>query len=235
MSEKIRVIRVVEYVGEREAVEAQVKKSIHGTERWSSGVEITAATIHSLVPDYSTSASVDNRYYGVFVEDALKSAREKPLVVVAQAKIVCQEGIETVKKAVVEAVKNRTVSADLRTAADRAFRFFGGLSFTDATAKVQREVVEVVRELGRALRPEQYKGDEDAEKERKAALRQAGKSLRFGENAVQRGLGSVQLSNGRVVEKGPLVGSPPLETRNSDPQWTAGRGWFWASTGEKIR
>lgn len=66
----------------------------------------------------------------------------------------------------------------LQVAADRAFRFFGGLSFTDATAKVQREVVEVVRELGRALRPENYRSDEDAEKERKKFLHEIPEAAR---------------------------------------------------------
>lgn len=42
---------------------------------------------------------------------------------------------------------------DLRAATDRAFRFLAGLDLQDQPIAVQREAVELVRQLGRALRP----------------------------------------------------------------------------------
>jgi hypothetical protein len=42
----IRVLRVIEYVGPRSAVEKQVAGSLHGTKQiFSTGVKISAATI----------------------------------------------------------------------------------------------------------------------------------------------------------------------------------------------
>lgn len=49
----------------------------------------------------------------------------------------------------------KVVESPLQHAADRAFRFLGGLDLRDHPVAVQREAVEVVRELGKALRPVQ--------------------------------------------------------------------------------
>jgi hypothetical protein len=46
MSDQIRVFRIVEYVGSREAVERTLRASIHGTKHVSNGLRITAVTLH---------------------------------------------------------------------------------------------------------------------------------------------------------------------------------------------
>jgi len=43
--DKVRVLRIIEYVGEREAVEETVANSIHGTREVSKNLTINAATI----------------------------------------------------------------------------------------------------------------------------------------------------------------------------------------------
>lgn len=45
MSNKIRILRLIEYVGPRAAVEMQVKKSLHGTKQTSKGVVINVTTL----------------------------------------------------------------------------------------------------------------------------------------------------------------------------------------------
>jgi hypothetical protein len=47
MDERVRVLRVIEYIGPREWVEKTVAQSIHGTRRVPTGGEIRAATIGS--------------------------------------------------------------------------------------------------------------------------------------------------------------------------------------------
>jgi len=43
--DQVRVLRIIEYVGARGAVEKQLASSIHGTKDWGSGVRITATTL----------------------------------------------------------------------------------------------------------------------------------------------------------------------------------------------
>jgi hypothetical protein len=49
MTDKVRVLRVVEYVGSREDVEKQIENSIHGTRRFRTGsggeMQIRVATV----------------------------------------------------------------------------------------------------------------------------------------------------------------------------------------------
>ncbi len=47
MSDKVRVLRVIEYVGERELVEKQISKSLRdGTHsKWTPGMSIKIATV----------------------------------------------------------------------------------------------------------------------------------------------------------------------------------------------
>lgn len=45
MSEIVRVLRLVEYVGPRKWVEASVKRAIHGTRTLLNGARITAVTL----------------------------------------------------------------------------------------------------------------------------------------------------------------------------------------------
>lgn len=45
MSEKIRVLRVIEFTGPRDKVEDQVARSLHGEKRLPNGVTIRAATV----------------------------------------------------------------------------------------------------------------------------------------------------------------------------------------------
>ncbi len=43
--DKVRILRIIEYVGEREQVENTISHSIHGTKKMSNDLEIRAATI----------------------------------------------------------------------------------------------------------------------------------------------------------------------------------------------
>ena len=63
MSDKIRILRVIEYVGDREAVERQVAASIHGEKKvitsFGENYTIKAATI-GIYPEILDSIGVDN-------------------------------------------------------------------------------------------------------------------------------------------------------------------------------
>lgn len=41
----IRVLRIIEYIGPRDLVEEQIKRSIHGTKNWGNGITINVATL----------------------------------------------------------------------------------------------------------------------------------------------------------------------------------------------
>lgn len=45
MNNKIRILRLIEYVGPRAAVEEQVKRSLHSIKETSSGVVINVTTL----------------------------------------------------------------------------------------------------------------------------------------------------------------------------------------------
>lgn len=51
MSDKIRILRLIEYVGPRAAVEEQVKRSLHSTKETSRGVFIRATTLGEFAED----------------------------------------------------------------------------------------------------------------------------------------------------------------------------------------
>lgn len=58
MSKLIRVLRVIEYVGDRQWVEDTVAKSIHGTKQITPTRSIRASTIGTY-PDYFTTTTVE--------------------------------------------------------------------------------------------------------------------------------------------------------------------------------
>lgn len=47
MSDIIRIMRIIEYVGTREKVEETINKSIHGTKFFSDDLQISVSTIGS--------------------------------------------------------------------------------------------------------------------------------------------------------------------------------------------
>jgi hypothetical protein len=61
MNDIVRVLRVIEYVGPREAVEKQVSDSLHGQKQLNNGVLIKAATIGNY-PEILQSADKESTF-----------------------------------------------------------------------------------------------------------------------------------------------------------------------------
>src|SRR5688572_15898945 len=59
MADKVRVLRLVEYVGERSSVEKQLKTSLHGSRNGVPGCVITAVTIGESPVTWFTQEEVD--------------------------------------------------------------------------------------------------------------------------------------------------------------------------------
>ena len=56
--DKVRVLRVIEYIGTREAVERVIARSIHGVKKVDNNLEIRAATI-GIYPEILENLSED--------------------------------------------------------------------------------------------------------------------------------------------------------------------------------
>lgn len=51
MSDRVRILRLIEYIGQREDVETQVRLSLHGTKKGINGVVIHATTLGEFAED----------------------------------------------------------------------------------------------------------------------------------------------------------------------------------------
>lgn len=48
MEDIVRVVRIIEYVGPRSKIDAQIERSLHGTHDHGNGVKITAVTLGTI-------------------------------------------------------------------------------------------------------------------------------------------------------------------------------------------
>lgn len=86
-SAPIRVLRLVEYTGPRDLVEAQIKRSLHGTRDHGNGVMITAVTLHEY-PEVLENARQQPADTKALVEAAIGAAlRSSAVQSIAEPKV----------------------------------------------------------------------------------------------------------------------------------------------------